>query len=397
MVAFGLGGCTKPGPDEAIRWDGVRWTFPDGKEVTAESMAAGSGEVLNVRPEGGAKIGDCTAWLDGLKGGWSRLSITGGPEVAMHRDASPDSVAMLIEVTGGKFHLMVRAAALPPVTLEQGKEAEQIVAALGDAGVKEGACAILLPEDSESLAAMVEALRLSQSAGSRPVGFVRMPGLSVWTGVKQDPTVKPGDWDHGKGLPVRIGPAGEVLVGDFPVDEAQLTGLVQAFSVIEPDAHLRLHGGKDAVFRHSRKVIRWAAAAGLDRVKFVTHPEGGGDDCEECRKIPEAVAKAIDAVVKGTIKARESDLEMTLPRCDEDPGDLQLFVQLTAEGVVRAQGLDQTTEEFGKSLDSIIEQGLTPVIQLHVAEDLPQSKVIEFLNVLSGRGIKNVTLMGLKE
>ena len=134
----------------------------------------------------------------------------------------------------------------------------------------------------------------------------------------------------------------------------------------------------------------------MSRVVFVTHPEGDGDDCEECRRVPEALTRAIEAVVKGTVRKRESDLEMTLPRNEEKPGDLQLFVQLTADGVVRAQGLDQTMEEFGKSLDSIIGQGLTPVIQLQVAGDLPQPKVIEFLNLLSGRGIKNVTLMDLK-
>ena len=134
----------------------------------------------------------------------------------------------------------------------------------------------------------------------------------------------------------------------------------------------------------------------MSRVVFVTHPEGDGDDCEECRRVPEAVTRAIEAVVKGTVRKRESDLEMILPRPEEKPGDLLLFVQLTADGVVRAQGLDQTLEEFGKSLDSILGQGLTPVIQLHVAGDLPQPKVIEFLNLLSGRGIQNVTFMDLK-
>ena len=283
-----------------------------------------------------------------------------------------------------------------PVTLEPGKESEQIAAALAESESKDRACAIVLPEDGEPLATAVEALRLSQSAGSRPVGFVRSPGLSVWTRLKQDPKVKAGGLDRGKGFPVRIRADGSVFAGNLPVDEAQLTELIRAFTEIESDGHLRLHGGKDAVFHHSRKVIRGAAAAGMSRVVFVTHPEGDGDDCEECRRIPEAVTRAIEAVVKGTVRKRESDLEMALPRKEEQPGDLQLFVQLTADGVVRAQGLDQTTEEFGKSLDAIIGQGLTPVIQLHVPGDLPQPKVIEFLNLLSGRGIKNVTLMDIK-
>lgn len=396
LLAILPGGCSKPSPDGAIRWDGKSWRFPGGEVVTVGSMAARGGGVLVVDPAGGATVGACGVWLDGLKGSGSRLHFTGGPELAMHRDASPDSVAMLIEVSGGKLHLLVQAAESEPVTLVPGREAEQIAGALKGVESDAGACAIMLPDDAEPLTAVVEALRLSQSAGGRPVGFVRTPGFSVWMKLKKDPNVKRAGLDRGEGFPVRIRADGGLFVGTLPVDEAQLTELIRAFTGIEPDGHLRLHGGKDAVFRHSRKVIRGAAAAGMSRVVFVTHPEGEGDDCEECRRVPEAVAKSIEAVVKGTIEARESDLDRTVPRHEEKPGDLQLFVQLTAEGVVRAQGLDQTTEEFGKSLDSMIEQGLTPVIQLHVAGDLPQPKVIEFLSLLSGRGIQNVTFMDLK-
>lgn len=396
ILALLLGGCSKTSPDGVIRWDGESWKFSGGERVTAESIGSRVGSILAVDPSGGAKVGECAVWLDGLKSGASRLHFTDGPELAMHRDASPASIAMLIEVSGGKLHLLVQAAESEPVTLLPGKEAEQIAAALKGVESGAGACAIMLPDDAEPLAAVVEALRLSQSAGERPVGFVREPGLSVWMKLKQDPNVKRAGLERGEGFPVRIRADGELMVGTLPVDEAQLTELIRAFTGIEPDGHLRLHGGKDAVFRHSRKVIRGAAAGGMSRVVFVSHPEGDGDDCEECRRVPKSVAMAINAVVKGIIEARESDLEMTLPRHEEKPGDLQLFVQLTADGVVRAQGLDQTMEEFGKSLDSIIGQGLKPVIQLHVAGDLPQPKVIEFLNLLSGRGIQNVTFMDLK-
>ncbi len=253
LLVILVAGCSKPSPEGAIRWNGRSWNFPGGEEVAAGSMAARGGGLLIVDPEGGASVGECAVWLDGLKGSVTRLRFAGGPEVEMPRDVSPDSVAMLLEVSGGKLHLLVQAADLEPVTLEPGREAEQIAGALEGVESDAGACAIVLPEDGEPLATAVEALRLSQSAGSRPVGFVRSPGLSVWTRLKQDPKVKAGGLDRGKGFPVRIRADGGMMVGNLPVDEAQLTELILAFTQFEADGHLRLHGGKDAVFRHSRK------------------------------------------------------------------------------------------------------------------------------------------------
>jgi hypothetical protein len=68
LLAIVLGGCSKPSPDGAIRWDGKSWRFPGGEVATAGSMAARGGGVLVVDPEGGATVGECGVWLDALKG-----------------------------------------------------------------------------------------------------------------------------------------------------------------------------------------------------------------------------------------------------------------------------------------------------------------------------------------
>jgi hypothetical protein len=120
---------------------------------------------------------------------------------------------MLIEVSGGKLHLLVQAAESEPVTLVPGREAEQIAGALKGVESDAGACAIMLPDDAEPLTAVVEALRLSQSAGGRPVGFVRTPGFSVWMKLKKDPNVKRAGLDRGEGFPVRIRADGGIVRG----------------------------------------------------------------------------------------------------------------------------------------------------------------------------------------
>lgn len=215
-------------------------------------------------------------------------------------------------------------------------------------------------------------------------------------GLQQDAGVRPSGMDPKKGFPVRVEADGGLFVGEQAVEGEELGEWIRAFLRVEPEGHLRLHGEKGAVFQHSRKVIRLASAAGLDRVAFVTHPEGGDVDCAECRKVPAAVVGAFEDLVKGTIARREQDLRMSLPREIEPAGDLPLLVQLEAGGVVRAQGLDQTLAEFGESLDAILAQKLVPEIQLQVASDLPQAEVVEFLNLLSARGIQRVTFVELK-
>jgi hypothetical protein len=273
------------GQGGGVRWDGRAWHFPDGREVTAESLTGG-GEVWEVVLDERATVAASAVWLEGARAGWKRLRLGEMTPVEWLGDVSRTEVGLMLEPARDGFHLLIRNAEAEMLFLPAAGAEELFKEAVGKAGPLPSPCAILLPDDSVPLTPLAAALKLSQCAGPRPVGFVM--GFSLLDQIAPPPV--PEALDPAKGIPVRIAADGTLRVGDSVIDEERLGMLIRGLADAAPGTHLRLHGRKDAMFRHSRRVIRLAGSAGVDRVAFVTHDPDRDDSCDDCRDLPAAVA-----------------------------------------------------------------------------------------------------------
>lgn len=391
-------GCSKPAPaGGAMRWDGREWRFPDGAAVTREAMAASGNEVWEIDPAGGAKIGECALWLDGVAAAGRRLRIAGGPEVMLQPKPTADRVAFLLEASGGGFHLLIQPPPPGQVALERDRSARQIEASLQAAALPDWPCVVVLPDAREPLTVAVEALRLSQAAGARPVGIIRQSGGSLLTALMPDPgcqALVAAQPDDGTLLAVRVNEAGKLWVGDRPVDEAGLGDLLRGVAKSVPKLRLGLHGSQAALFKHARRVTAVANACGLTRVAFTTHPDGPDGDCEQCRKIS---GPAILAILKAMVEIRETDLAMRLPAAVPEKGQATVAVTLTRDGRTSAGGVVRTIPELGAFLAAQAKAGHPPAVRVQPAAEVPVGRVIELINELARLGIHQVSVMDRPE
>lgn len=386
-------GCSKPDPaGGALRWDGREWRFPDGAAVTCEAIAARGNEVLEIDPAGGATVGDSAFWLDAVAAAGRRLRIAGGPEVVLDPETTANRVAFLLEASGGRFHLLLQPPPPGQVALESDRSAGQIEASLKAAMLPDWPCVVALPDAGEPFTAAVEALRISQAAGARPVGIIRRTGVSLLTPIMPDPKRQASaaeQPDDGTLLAVRVNEAGKLWVGDLQLDEAGLENLLRGVAKSVPEVRLGLHGSQAALFKHARRVTSVADACGVTRVAFTTHPAGPEGDCEKCRKVS---GPAILAIIKTMVEMRETELAMRLPAAVPVRERATLEVTLTRDGRTSAGGVVRTIPELGTYLAAQAKAGSPPEISVVPAADVPVGVVIELINELSRIGIHQVSV-----
>lgn len=392
-----LTGCSKPKPpnQNRVHWQESSWTFADGTLITPTSLAQRRSHTLEIQKTTQGTIADAAPWIEDLKNGWKSIRLNNAPAIPLNPTPSPDNTALMLEIADSRVHGLINTATPNSFSLDPGQEIEQLTAALKHAGNPAGSCLIVLPDENASFSTFIQLLKLSQIPSPRPVSFLRDPNRSLLADVKIDPPPRPPRANPKHGIPLRITADGKTFLGDLPLEGDALSQLLHRFAAIEPKAHLRLHGEKDVIFKNSRALIRTAAEAGISNVVFVTHPDGSGDSCEKCksRNLPDSVVKALQATVEQTIRPREKDLKLSLPKPDNDPNTIDLLVKLSKDGKILSQGMELDMEGFIKSLKTLQQQKLKPNIQLHAENETPQTEVIKLLDALAGIGIGSVTFV----
>ncbi|QTN31484.1 hypothetical protein HZ994_03785 [Akkermansiaceae bacterium] len=260
---------------------------------------------------------------------------------------------------------------------------------------------VLVVRSRTSFGHMVKVLQLVRSAGCLS-GVVRIddgfPSMEFDIHVDpevQPPVVKLADTEPSGRIVVNIRVDGTLTVGQNLVlaDEAGVTDYVKRerkrLEAQGLTAKLCLRGDRDSVFKYSRSVIRAAASAGVDQVVFAVY--------ESSEKKPD-----------NALKIRETDLEMALPKLDDDAlnagekDSVVVKISITKAGVISAKE--------GVELDKDADQRELPLLKAKLKEiarekgvrekDLrvsvwvdpltTQQRVIDVLNLLAQLEIKSV-------
>lgn len=404
-----------------VQFDGKEWVLPEGFSELSEK-ALKDGVCFTADANVPAAIAFRDMGLDQLLTHPVRFALRGQEGAGARLDPLPAdkvSATSVIAVIRGEGNIVAaclpagHAAGVLPNDFRSGgmsDDFEGLESFLGIVrdGVKKARTVeevprvVLTVRSETSFGMVVRLLQLVRSAGCHS-GLVRVdddfPGLNF--DVITDPDVVP---------PVHKIPAGDqagriivnihadgtlmddknhVIDEDVVVEYVARERLRLEAEGLTPKLHIR--GDSDAVFKHSRTVIRGAAEAGVDQVIF-------------------AVYKVAERKPDHFLKARETDLRMSLPKPegklpgDEEDARVTVDISLDAkgrvsladeEGILDANAAERQMPLLKAKLMAIAgEKGLGEKelkIMVRVDPLTSQQRVIDLLNLLAELGISSVT------
>lgn len=412
-----------------MQFDGKEWVLPEGfGELSEEALKNGVCFTADANVPAGVAFEDMG--FDKLLTHPVRFALRGQEGVGAILDVlTADKVAATraIVVAHGEGEVsvacmpFVNAAGDPPADVRTGGMSDDFEGledfmSIVREGVKKAENAkeiprvILTVRSKTSFGMVVRLLQLIRSAGCKS-GLVRVdddfPGSNFE--VRMDTDVEPPAAKLPQGeaavrgrIVVEILADGTLVDGDSQVlaDESAVEDYVGRERLrfetegFAPKLHLR--GEPDSVFKHSRSVIRSAANAGVDQVVFTVYKEPQ-------RKI------------ESFLKARETDLALSIPKQGEELPDDADDNRVSVDISLDAKGRVSLTDEEG-FLDTDAAERDLPLLKAKLTEATgenghgekelkitlradplaSQQRVIDVLNLLAQLGISSVTFANVK-
>ncbi len=174
---------------------------------------------------------------------------------------------------------------------------------------------------------------------------------------------------------------------------------------------LYLRGDREALFKHSRMVIKSAAEVEVNKVMFSIIAKGD-EKPEPVQLEPSLLDKALGGLGLSP-KPRESDLNLALPKPPKEPGPddaptTKIHIDIAADGKISVDGKEADADPNIRKLPLLKAQLKRAVaqhpdgaqgvrVEMTVAPAAKQQRVIDVLNALAAVEIQSVTFKDLDE